>query len=127
MRGCRYGGEKMFDEKSKDKKIKKELRKLREVFKNLPDKQSKVVEKLIESAAFTAVCLEELQEIINSEGYECEYKNGEHQSGVKQSVSFSSYISLQKNYTKIIDTLLKYVPPEERKDDKLTEFINAFK
>ncbi len=117
----------MFDDKSKDKKIKKEFRKLRAVFENLPEKQKKTVEKLIESAAFTAVCMEELQEIINVEGYECEYKNGEHQTGVKQSVSLSSYISLQKNYTKIIDTLLKYVPPEDKKSDKLTEFMNAFK
>ena len=117
----------MTEEKSKDKKIKAELSKLRKVFKNLPEKQRKTVEKLLESAAFSAVSMEELQEIINAEGYETEYQNGEHQRGTKQSVALTSYLSLQKNYTKIIDTLLKYVPPEEKKNDKLQEFMNAFK
>lgn len=117
----------MTEEKSKDKKIKAELSKLRKVFKNLPEKQRKTVEKLLESAAFSAVSMEELQEIINVEGYETEYQNGENQKGKKQSVALTSYLSLQKNYTKIIDTLLKYVPPEEKKKDKLQEFMNAFK
>ena len=117
----------MSDEKSKDKKIKKEFRKLKTVFENLPEKQMKTVEKLIESAAFTAVCMEELQEKINEEGFETEYQNGENQKGVKQSVALSSYISLQKNYSKIIETLLKYVPPEDKKSNKLTEFMDAFK
>ena len=114
-------------EKSKDKKIKAEISKLKKVFKNMPEKQWKTVEKLIESAAFSAVSMDELQEIINAEGYETEYQNGEHQKGTKQSVALTSYLSLQKNYTKIIDTLLKYVPPEEKKNDRLKEFMDAFK
>lgn len=84
---------------------------------------------MIDSAAFTAICMEELQEIINAEGYEVEYQNGANQSGVKQSVSLSSYLSLQKNYTKIIDTLMKYIPADERSKagGKLLEFMNAHK
>ncbi len=119
----------IYDDKSKDKKIKKEKSKLKKVFENLPENQKKIVEKLIDSAAFTAICMEELQEIINTEGYEVEYQNGANQSGVKQSVSLSSYLSLQKNYTKIIDTLMKYIPADERNKagGKLAEFLNAHK
>jgi hypothetical protein len=129
MRGCRKGLSNIYDDKSKDKKIKKELSKLNKVFKTLPENQKKIVEKLIDSAAFTAICMEELQEIINAEGYEVEYQNGANQSGVKQSVSLSSYLALQKNYTKIIDTLMKYIPEDEKNKagGKLAEFVNAFK
>ena len=37
------------------------------------------VQPLIKTAAFLAVSLDELQEIINSEGYTVEYQNGANQ------------------------------------------------
>ena len=72
-------------ELTKEQKIKKEIARLKRVFKDLDKNKLQTVESLIKNAAFMAVSLEELQEIINAEGYVVEYQNGENQKGTKQS------------------------------------------
>lgn len=63
-------------ELTKEQKIKKEIARLKRVFKDLDKNKLQTVESLIKNAAFMAVSLEELQEIINAEGYVVEYQNG---------------------------------------------------
>lgn len=63
-------------ELTKDQKIKKEISRLKRVFRDLDKNKLQTVESLIRNAAFMAVSLEELQEIINEEGYTVEYQNG---------------------------------------------------
>lgn len=55
-------------ELTKEQKIKKEIARLKRVFKDLDKNKLQTVESLIKNAAFMAVSLEELQEIINAEG-----------------------------------------------------------
>ena len=62
-------------ELTKDQKIKREISRLKRVFKDLDKNKLQTVESLIRNAAFMAVSLEELQEIINEEGYTVEYQN----------------------------------------------------
>ena len=57
-------------ELTKEQKIKKEIARLKRVFKDLDKNKLQTVESLIKNAAFMAVSLEELQEIINAEGYD---------------------------------------------------------
>lgn len=68
-------------ELTKEQKIKKEIARLKRVFKDLDKNKLQTVESLIKNAAFMAVSLEELQEIINAEGYVVEYQNGENAHG----------------------------------------------
>ena len=77
------------------------------------------VESLIKNAAFMAVSLEELQEIINAEGYVVEYQNGENQKGTKQSDAVKTHIAMTKNHAAIIKQLTDLVPPEKKKESKL--------
>ena len=56
-------------ELTKDQKIKREINRLKRVFRDLDKNKLQTVESLIRNAAFMAVSLEELQEIINEEGY----------------------------------------------------------
>lgn len=70
---------------TKEEKIKREFSRLKRIFKDLDKNKLQTVESLIKNAAFMAVSLEELQEIINEEGYTVEYQNGANQSGTKQS------------------------------------------
>lgn len=56
-------------ELTKEQKIKKEIARLKRVFKDLDKNKLQTVESLIKNAAFMAVSLEELQETINAEGY----------------------------------------------------------
>ena len=61
---------------TKDQRIKREIARLKRVFRDLDKNKLQTVESLIKNAAFMAVSLEELQEIINAEGYTIEYHNG---------------------------------------------------
>lgn len=70
---------------TKDEKIKKEIRRIRKALRDLDKNKLAVVEPLIQTAAFTAVSLAELEAIINENGFVVEYKNGENQFGTKQS------------------------------------------
>lgn len=71
------------------------------------------------NAAFMAVSLEELQEIINEEGYTVEYQNGANQSGTKQSDAVKTHIAMTKNHAAIIKQLCDLVPPEKKKESRL--------
>ena len=75
---------------TKEEKIKREFSRLKRIFKDLDKNKLQTVESLIKNAAFMAVSLEELQEIINEEGYTVEYQNGANQSGTKQSDAWRS-------------------------------------
>lgn len=104
----------------KEKRIAKELRKLNKLFTNLDENQKQTAAGLIRSAAFMAVSLEDLQEIINKEGYLDEYENGANQTGIKISAAVQTYNSMVGRYTTIITKLLKIVPAAERKQPKQT-------
>ena len=106
-------------ELTKDQKIKREITRLKRVFKDLDKNKLQTVESLIRNAAFMAVSLEELQEIINEEGYTVEYQNGENQRGTKQSEAVKTHIAMTKNHASIIKQLTELVPPEKKKESKL--------
>lgn len=104
---------------TKEEKINKEIRRLKRVFKELDKNKRNTVDSLIRNAAFTTVCLEELQEIINVEGYTVEYQNGENQKGTKQSDAVKTHIAMTKNLSTIIKQLTELVPPEKKEKSKL--------
>ena len=106
-------------ELTKEQKIKKEIARLKRVFIDLDKNKLQTVESLIKIAAFMAVSLEELQEIINAEGYVVEYQNGENQKGTKQSDAGNTHIAMTKNHAAIIKQLTDLVPPEKKKESKL--------
>jgi hypothetical protein len=100
-------------------KIKKEKGRLNRVFKTLDKNKLATVQSLINTAAFIAVTLDELQEIINTEGYISEYKNGANQYGKKQSEAVEIHIAMTRNLTTIIKQLSDLAPTVKRKDSKL--------
>ena len=98
---------------TKEEKIKREFSRLKRIFKDLDKNKLQTVESLIKNAAFMAVSLEELQEIIN------EYQNGANQSGTKQSDAVKTHIAMTKNHAAIIKQLCDLVPPEKKKESRL--------
>lgn len=108
-----------------DKRIKKEITRLRSIFKKLDKDVMKGVKSLIENAAFMSVTLEDLQETINREGTVSEYKNGEHQYGTKKSPEVEIYNTMIKNHMAIIKQLTDLLPKEEIKevDDGFDAFV----
>ena len=111
-------------------KIKRETSRLKRIFNNkdgIPLDKNKlaVVDSLIKLAAFYAVSLDELQDIINEkgrQGYEDEYQNGANQHGKKQSVAAELHATYARNQTAIIKQLVDLTPQEQRKNSKLAAF-----
>ena len=99
---------------AKEKKIKKETKRLQEVFKDLDPNKLKTVDALIARAAYITVSLQELEEQLNRDGWVEEYNNGRLQSGMKKSAAAEVHISLTKNLNAIMKQLLDLVPPAQK-------------
>jgi hypothetical protein len=109
----------------KDERIKKEIRKLKRIFRNLPKDKLTAVSTLIENAAFMAATLEDLQDAINKNGCISTYQNGENQWGTKKSPEADLYNTMIKNYSAVIKQLTDMLPKDEAKaaEDELVTFI----
>jgi hypothetical protein len=103
----------------KDDKIKREISRLRKVFKELDKNKQVTVESLVKTAAFMAVSIEELEEIINNDGYTEEYQNGKNQKGIKQTEAVKTHLAMIKNFTLIIRHLSDLTPPAKKKGSRL--------
>ena len=103
-------------DKSKEARIEDELKRISAFFEDLEDDKLAIVGPLLQNAAFMRVTLEDLQEIINSEGVVDEYKNGANQYGVKQSATLQSYNALVKNYVAVIKALAQFLPYKKTVD-----------
>lgn len=106
-------------EKTKEQRIKSEKSRLKRIFKDLDENKKNLVTPLIEKAAFMSVELDDLQEIIEQDGWTSEYKNGENQYGTKKSPEADTYIALSKNYAAVIKQLTDLVPAAKRKKSRL--------
>ena len=109
---------------SKETRIKKETKRLMEVFKDLEPNKLKTVDALIARAAYITVSLQDLEEQLNREGWTEEYNNGRLQSGLKKSAAAEVHISLTKNLNAIMKQLLDLVPPAKQ-SSRLEELMGG--
>lgn len=107
---------------TKEERVEKEKKRLKELFKDLEKNKLKTCQPLIERAAFIIVSLEELEQQLNEVGFTEYYQNGDKQSGWKKSAAADVHISLTKNLTTITKQLLELVPPAQKKS-KLEELM----
>ncbi len=124
--------EQIYSDKQRKTKIKKEQKRLQDIFKNLDTSKKKTVEKLIEDAAFMAVTLEETRQIIARDGIVETYQNGANQTGVKKSSAVEVYDKMVNTYSRVVKQLTDLIPervifePEEEEDDDPAEELMAF-
>ena len=104
----------------KNERIESKRAELMESFERLPDEQLKVAVDLIGQAAFMAVELEDLAELISKEGMVETYTNGANQSGRKVSSNAKMYSTLIGKYNSIVAQLMKHVPAPEPKPKEKT-------
>lgn len=114
------------DDLTKDERIKKEIRRLKNIYSKMDPDVKKVTQSLIENAAFMAVTLDDLQEIINKDGVISEYQNGANQWGTKKTPEVEVYNTMVKNHMAIIKQLTDLLPKEVKavEEDAFDEFIN---
>ena len=107
----------------KEKKIKKETKRLKKIFADLDANKLKTVDALIARAAFITISLQELEDELNEHGWVEEYQNGRNQCGLKKSAAAEVHISLTKNLNAIMKQLLDMVPPAQ-KESRLAAMMN---
>lgn len=106
----------------KEKRISKEVARLKKLFKDVPKDAMNAVMALIKNAAFMTVTLEDLQENINEHGVISEYQNGENQWGTKKSPEVEIYNTMIKNLTSVIKQLSDLIPEGESPSKTLDPF-----
>lgn len=108
---------------SKETRIKKEKKRLAEIFKDLEPNKLSTCQALIDRAAFITISLQDIEVQLNETGWVEYYQNGENQSGWKKAAAADVHISLTKNLNAIVKQLLDLVPPAQ-KASRLAELMD---
>lgn len=107
----------------KQKRIKKEVSRLRKLFKEIDENKKKLVMALIDDVAFLTVTMQDLRENIIREGTTVEYKNGENQYGSKQSPDAQLYLAMSQKQAQAMKILLDCMPKNDRPQPEHDEFV----
>ena len=111
----------------KEKQIKKEMLKLKRLFKNLPRDKQRAAEGLIQEAAFMRVTLEETRYIIDQEGIIEQFEQGT-QKFLREHPATKVYNAMINRYTTVCKQLFEMIPdPEAGKqaEDELMTFVKS--
>ncbi|PFS27731.1 hypothetical protein COK47_25465 [Bacillus cereus] len=116
-------------ELTKEERVKKEVNRLKRIYKEMPKDTLMVVEGLIVEAADLRVRLEDIRKDLDENGYDEMFSQSENQDPYeRERPQARRYISMNKNYQSIMKQLGDYVPkipPEpKKKDDGFESFVN---
>jgi uncharacterized protein (UPF0147 family) len=119
-----------YDELSKDEKIKKEIRRLNQIYKNIPKNEKAVIEGLIRRAAYMRITLEEMEEDLNTNGYTELFTQSEKVEPYERERPVARlYNAMNKNYQTIMKQLAEFVEKEpalaKEQSDGFEEFVNG--
>jgi hypothetical protein len=115
-----------YTKAEKDSLIKKEITRLKRIFKDLDKNKIDTVQSLIKNAAFMSVTLEDLQETINRDGAISKYQNGQNQWGNKKRPEVDVHIAITKHHATVMKQITDLLPKQQLKqeDDGFDEFLN---
>ena len=95
---------------SKEERMKKEQRRIAKLFRDLPKDRREVTKKLVDRAAYMTVSLEDMEEIINTDGLIIEMPQGDY-SICRAHPLIASYNAMIKNFNATIKQLTEALPP----------------
>ena len=124
-REAEYGS--ISDYLEKQKRIKKEVNRLKRLFAKIDENKKKLVHTTIEDVAFLTITMQDLREQIVRDGTTVEYKNGENQYGTKQSPDAQLYLQMSQKLTQAMKILVDCLPKTEKpveRNDGFEDFIN---
>jgi hypothetical protein len=112
----------------RDKKIKQEINKIKKIFKDFPKDKTKVLEGLINEAAFMKVSLEDTRTDLIKKGLTELFEQGE-QSFNRERPEVKIYTTFMQRYSGVMKQLIDLLPVEVKKQeaDALMEFIKKGK
>jgi len=116
--------------KKKQREIKKEIKRLEEVYKDIDVKRKDLLPGLIENAAFTRITLKYLAENLKENGTTEMFSQSENQTPYsRRRPEADLYNTMTGNYLKFIkqldDMLPKAVEKPTEKIDFLDDFVNS--
>ena len=117
----------LFTPEEKQMQTKKEMQKLKKLFKDLPKDKQRAAEGLIQEAAFMRVTLEETRHIIDQEGIIEHFEQGA-QKFLREHPATKVYNAMINRYTTVCKQLFEMVPdPEAGKqaEDELMAFVKS--
>ena len=113
----------------KQKRIKKEIARLKRLFSKIDENKKKLVFATIEDVAFMTITMQDLRDQIIRDGTTVEYKNGENQYGTKQSPDAQIYLQMSQKQSQAMKILVSCLPQTAKnylsKDDGFEEFVNG--
>jgi len=115
----------LYDPDDKEKQIKKEISKLRKLFRALPKEKQKAIEGLIQEAAFMRVTLEEARYIIDREGVLELFEQGS-QRFLREHPATKVYNTMINRYSAVCKQLFDMVPDADdakKAEDELIAFV----
>ncbi|MFJ8220541.1 hypothetical protein [Bacillus cereus] len=117
-------------ELTKEERVKKEVNRLKRIYKEMPKDTLMVVEGLIVEAADLRVRLEDIRKNLDENGYDEMFSQSENQEPYeRERPQARRYISMNKNYQSIMKQLGDYVPkiPAKPKgnSDGFDEFVKS--
>lgn len=107
----------------KDKRIKNEISELNKIFNDIPKDKAKLVEGLIQNAAFMRVTLEELQQEVIENGAVIQCQSGNGFDTIKDNPAQKAYTTMVARYTQIISQLQSLLPKRLEGDESLDEYL----
>lgn len=114
----------IYEQSEKEKNIKQEINRIKKFYKELPKDKVKVMDGLINEAAFMKISLEELREDLLKNGYTEMYENGP-QVVKRERPESKIYTTLIQRYSNVMKQLIDIIPGEAQADEKdaLVEFL----
>ncbi|WP_410985625.1 hypothetical protein [Bacillus cereus] len=115
-------------ELTKEDRVKKEINRLKRIYKEMPKDTLMVVEGLIVEAADLRVRLEDIRKDLDENGYDEMFSQSENQEPYeRERPAARRYIAMNKSYQTIMKQLGDYIPkkmPESKeKGDGFEEFV----
>ena len=112
-----------------DPEVKAEFSRMEKLFSAMPEQSRELLRPLMARAAFLAVLIDRLEADILKNGWQQRYTNGEHQSGLKKSVSCDLHGNYVKIYTGIMKQLYSALGHVEilEEPDELERFLSGEK
>lgn len=112
----------------KHKRISKEEKRLRSIYKNIDKDNKAIIDGLIQRAAYMRVTLEDYEKDLDEKGYVESFTQSEKTDPYERERPVARlYNTMNKNYQSIIKQLSDLVPKAEVKvkDDGFDKFVNG--
>ena len=117
----------LYTPEEKEKRIKRELNRLKKIFADLPEDVKRVADGLIQEAAFMRVTLEETRAVIDHEGIIERFEQGA-QRFLREHPATKVYASFVNRYSVVVKQLIDLLPATEKgktEADELIEFVKS--